>query len=225
MIKFAAGPEEAEQILRRIYAENPRHWPHGLSVGHFDDGCYLIREKSSNHAVGVAGFQKRHETSPQGVPQLVGYYSIGILPEYRRRGFAKEAVARLLREKSAGVDVVRALVVATNAPSLALARHLPVTLEIKQAAAIPASAANPFSQVASEHGNMKPWAPPLQLPASEPSWEQRNTLPRNFSKWQQNQELSTPNVPMSYWVAWMLRNVMGKPPGQDYRQQMAGGVR
>lgn len=116
---------EAEDILRRIYDENPSYWPNGLSVGHFDGGLWLVREKSSSAAVGFVGWQERPERSARGL-RKVGYYSIGVLPEYRGNGFAREAVGRLIGMKSASVDEVRALVKQHNEPSLRLAASLRV---------------------------------------------------------------------------------------------------
>lgn len=116
---------EADSILRRIYTENPSYWPNGLSVGHFDGGLWLVREKSSSAAVGFVGWQERQERSPAGL-RKVGYYSIGVLPAFRGNGFAREAVGKLLGMKSASVDEVRALVKQHNEPSLRLAASLQV---------------------------------------------------------------------------------------------------
>ena len=143
------GLKEARQIMDRIYQENPKHWPNGLTPEHFDGGVYLVREKQSNAAVGFAGWQERNEFkkfSRSSDPQLdrssrmfgmdaikVGYYSIGVLPEYRRNGFAKEALQKLISQKSAGVDKVRAMIMATNKPSLALADRLGVEKQVKAA--------------------------------------------------------------------------------------------
>jgi RimJ/RimL family protein N-acetyltransferase len=128
------GLDEACQIMRRIYDENPSHWPNGLSAGHFDGGLYLIREKQSSVPAGFCGWQERIEPSKQyPFLQKIGYYSIGILPEYRRNGFAREAVSKIVQLKSAGVDKVRALIMASNNPSLALADDLGVEKVIKLA--------------------------------------------------------------------------------------------
>jgi L-amino acid N-acyltransferase YncA len=60
----------------------------------------------------------------------VGYYSVAILPEHRQNGYAKEAVAKLIGIKAAGVDVVRAMICAANIPSLALAESLGVQVKL-----------------------------------------------------------------------------------------------
>ena len=109
-----------EDIMQRIYQENPSYWPDGLSVVGHDD-LYMIRQATTNEPVGFTGWQFRNEDGKR-----VGYYSIGILPEYRQNGFAKEAVAKLMQVKAAEVDIVKAYVAPHNAPSLALAESLGV---------------------------------------------------------------------------------------------------
>lgn len=134
----------ADRVLQQIYEENPTHWPYGLTRGHFDGGLYLVQEKNAGAIVGFVGWQEREEpkkiASGPKVGQhalfdvdRVGYYSIGILPEYRGNRFAKSAVAQLIRLKSANVDKVRALVMASNEPSLGLARSLGVETLVKRA--------------------------------------------------------------------------------------------
>lgn len=112
--------------------EKPAHWPNGLSAAHFDGGLYLIREKQSSVPIGFTGFQVRLEKQA-GRRCRTGYYSIGILPEYRNDGYAKEAVAKLLSMKSASVDQMRAMIVSDNSPSIRLAQSLGVPAIIKQA--------------------------------------------------------------------------------------------
>lgn len=112
------GREEVRDIMHRIYNENPSYWPYGLSIaGH--DAVYLIRDNMTKAAAGFVGWQQRRESG-----KLVGSYSIGILPEYRNKGFAKEAVAKIIREKAAGVDEVRSYVVPHNSRSKGLAETL-----------------------------------------------------------------------------------------------------
>lgn len=117
------------EIMQRIYNEQPSYWPHGCNMAMFEsngpsDSVYLIRKSASGEPVGFTGWQERDE---DGVK--VGYYAIGILPEYRNNGFAKKAVAKLIGIKSAGVDCVRAFVMAHNAPSIALANSLHVQVK------------------------------------------------------------------------------------------------
>jgi ElaB/YqjD/DUF883 family membrane-anchored ribosome-binding protein len=118
-VKEASALSEATDILGNIYDENPKHWPNGLTADHFDGGLYLIRKSASHEPVGFVGWQERREGMDK-----IGYYSIGIKPEHRRHGFAKEAISKLVSEKAASVDVVRALVESTNKPSINLASKL-----------------------------------------------------------------------------------------------------
>jgi GNAT superfamily N-acetyltransferase len=128
----ASSLGEAKGIMERIRSENPSYWPHGLSAEHFDDGLYLIREKTASTPVGFCGFQRRLDLDGDR-PVVTGYYSIGVLPEYRRHGFAKEAVSKLLSMKSARCDRMRAMIVASNTPSLKLADSLGVEKLVKSA--------------------------------------------------------------------------------------------
>lgn len=124
--------KEARRILNTIQAENPSYWPYGLFPDAFDGGLYLIREKRSNMACGFCGWQDRFEKQA-GRRIKVGYYSIGILPEFRGNHFAKEAVSKLIAYKAASVDQVRALIMAHNKPSMALAQSLGVPVQVKTA--------------------------------------------------------------------------------------------
>ena len=120
----------ADRILTRIYDENPKHWPNGLSREHFDSGLYLVKQSSTQEPVGFVGWQSRREKG-----ENVGYYAIGILPEHRRQGFAKKAVAEIMRKKAATCDKIKAMIVETNTPSIALAESLGVEKKLEKAAA------------------------------------------------------------------------------------------
>lgn len=112
---------ECENIMKRIYDEDPSYWPHGLDIAAHDGGVYMIREASTKKPIGFTGWQERMQGNTK-----VGFYSIGILPEYRNNGYAKQAVAKLISIKAANVDRVQALVMKHNKPSLALAESLQV---------------------------------------------------------------------------------------------------
>ena len=112
---------ECEEIMDKIYKENPSYWPEGLQIkGHHD--LYMIREASTRKAIGFTGWQ---EFVKEG-GKKVGYYTIGILPDYRHNGFAKEAVRKLIRKKASGVDRVEAYIAPHNRPSINLANRLGV---------------------------------------------------------------------------------------------------
>lgn len=115
---------ECSQIMDRIYHENPSYWPNGLNIAGHDGGVYLIRKAASREPIGFCGWQTRDD---QG--KKVGYYSIGILNEYRRNGYAKAAIAQLIQKRASEVDEVRAFVVPHNNPSSQLASLLGVCIE------------------------------------------------------------------------------------------------
>jgi len=123
--------KEAKDILRDIYEENPKHWPHGLYPEQMDGGLYLVREASTKEPVGFVGWQERIEDFKK-----IGYYSVGIKQAHRRSGYAKAAVKKLIQEKSARVDRVKALIVEGNEPSVGLAENLEVEVDLKKSAAL-----------------------------------------------------------------------------------------
>lgn len=121
--------EQVRTIMRKIHDENPAYWPYGLSADQFDSGgLYLVQKQASSEPVGFVGWQKFNEEG-----RRVGYYAIGILPEFREQGFAKQAVAGVLREIGDSCDEVKALIMASNAPSKALARSVGVPIVEKAA--------------------------------------------------------------------------------------------
>jgi RimJ/RimL family protein N-acetyltransferase len=113
---------QCEQIMRRIYEEEPSYWPYGIDVASHDE-LFLIRKKGSMEPVGFVGWQRIKEDDG-----VTGYYSIGILPEYRQNGFAKAAVSQMLQTKAATVDRVKAFIVKGNNKSIGLAKTLGVPI-------------------------------------------------------------------------------------------------
>lgn len=121
--------DKVAQLLESIRSERPEHWPYGLSADMFDPGdLYLISKSASEDPVGFVGWQERDLEG-----QRVGLYSIGVLPQHRHQGIAKEAVHQLLSRKAANVDRIAALVVDGNVPSEKLAASLGVPLLKKEA--------------------------------------------------------------------------------------------
>jgi len=119
MFKKAANQGDivvAQNILDSIYKERPDHWPNGLTARHFDGGLYLIQKQANATPVGFVGWQEREEDG-----KSIGYYSVGVLPEHRRSGFAKEAVAQLIEKKAGTFSEVKALIVKGNKASKVLA--------------------------------------------------------------------------------------------------------
>jgi RimJ/RimL family protein N-acetyltransferase len=123
--KSASAKAECDNIMQRIYDEDPSYWPNGLDSAMMDGGTYMVRSASTNEPVGFVGWQERNRGS-----RKIGYYSVGILNEHRRNGYAKKAVALLINEKVAGVDEVHALIKANNSASRALAECLPVKQQL-----------------------------------------------------------------------------------------------
>lgn len=121
--------------MQQVHDERPEFWPHGLSTAHFDGGLWLIRKQASGEPAGFVGWQERREDG-----RRVGYYSVGVLPSYRGHGMAKLAVNKLLAEKAARVDVVRALIDNRNEASKGLARALqtehPIDVELVKSAGV-----------------------------------------------------------------------------------------
>lgn len=121
-----SGRDECERIMKRIYEEDPSYWPHGLSIdGH--QNVYLVKDAATQTPVGFVGWQEFTEWPMK----KVGSYSIGILPEYRGNSYATGAVSKLLQEKAAGVDEVRAYVVHENIKSHGLANKLGIKIHEK----------------------------------------------------------------------------------------------
>lgn len=120
----SSDKETCRSIMRQIYEEDPSYWPYGLDMDGLDGGSYLVRQASTGKPVGFVGWQERRE----GLDK-VGSYAIGILPEFRGNGMAKKAIAKLIQEKAAGVDKVRAYVKPHNQPSLDLAKSLGIEIQ------------------------------------------------------------------------------------------------
>lgn len=128
-LRQAAGfpQDKVASVLEAIRSERPEHWPYGLTPGHFQDGnLWVLAKSASGDPVGFVGWQEREEHG-----ERVGLYSVGLLPEYRRMGLAKQAVSHVVGGKRASVDRVEALVVKTNEPSKALAQA--VGVKVKEA--------------------------------------------------------------------------------------------
>ncbi|MEG1543576.1 MAG: GNAT family N-acetyltransferase [Tannerellaceae bacterium] len=117
--------DECQHVIDRIVSEEPGYWPYGCNIDDMDGGCYLIRTGHTKQAAGFVGWQDRRRSGKR-----IGYYAIGVLPEYRGMGFAKEAVSRIIAEKATHCDAVRAYVNTNNTPSRALASSLGVRTEL-----------------------------------------------------------------------------------------------
>lgn len=119
-------------VMDKIYKEAPWKWPFGLSSQQHES-LYMVRSASTNEPVGFVGWQELKEEGKK-----VGYYSVGILPEFRKMGYAKQAVDNLIHLKKASVDFIKALIVEGNNESTALAKSLDINFELmnKKASAL-----------------------------------------------------------------------------------------
>lgn len=112
--------EQAQSIMDTIYKDNPSYWPYGLDVKSHDY-VYLIKDNMTKKACGFVGWQSHVDCDTS---DRIGSYTIGILPEYRNRGLAKEAVAKIVQKHGKNVDRVCSYVVKGNTASENLAKSL-----------------------------------------------------------------------------------------------------
>lgn len=112
---------DIDSILDTIYKENPSHWPYGLYKEGFDH-IYVVRDNMTKQAAGFTGWQFGYLDDFPG--QKLGLYSIGLLPEFRGKGLAKEAVAKIVKAHGDNCDKVVAYIVESNEPSKRLAESL-----------------------------------------------------------------------------------------------------
>lgn len=124
--------KEIQRMMDIVYRENPSYWPYGISATEDAGDLWLIRDKMTKKAAGWAGWQEVHKNGKK-----TGYYHIGILPEFREKGLAKEAVFKVIQSKINNVDEVKAFIVPTNQKSMYLAMSLGVPYVHKVASVIP----------------------------------------------------------------------------------------
>lgn len=157
--------DKVASLLEGIRAENPEYWSNGLGLRHFAgprDGLWLMVKEASSDPVGFVGWQH--------IPQdgeAVGYYSIGVKPEYRRQGLAKQAVAAVISEKRATVDRVVALVAKDNTPSQGLWHSLGGDIHMKLAAGKADFFKTLFKEIAIRGGSGVGMASALDLAANK----------------------------------------------------------
>lgn len=143
--------EAFDKILSGVYRDNPQWWPYGLKRAQFDES-FAVRDPKSGAYCGFTGWQFRHDDA--GKP--VGYYAVGILPEFRRQGLAKRALQEMFTQhKPKHVNSIKAFIVPGNTPSCELARQLGVPVQHKSANLHTCLAGTTFQQM----------VPAPQLPA------------------------------------------------------------
>lgn len=113
------GKTTLQDVLSLIEKEQPSYWPNGLNTGLYNgsgDNLTALTDKEGN-VVGFLGWQERGGT---------GYYSVGLLPEYRKKGIASRLLPDYIKEMNTRNLPVKATIDKDNAPSLALADKLGV---------------------------------------------------------------------------------------------------
>lgn len=113
-------PHELSPILQEIYDSNPEAWPYGLGAEMFDE-IYPIQHEGVN--AGFTAWQRRRDPD---TGNRVGFYAVGVVPAHQRKGLAHTALRKMIDEKPADIDEVRAFIVPQNKPSLGLAGKLGV---------------------------------------------------------------------------------------------------
>lgn len=91
------SPDPVDELFSKIYNENPEYWKYGLSKELFNghgDKIFLLNEKGKpNKVIGFVGIQKYR---PDNEGKMVHGLSVGLLPEYRGKGFARKSIISLL---------------------------------------------------------------------------------------------------------------------------------
>ena len=113
------GGSTLEDVLSFIEKETPSYWPNGLNTGLYNGSGDNITGLSDGdgNIVGFLGWQERGGT---------GYYSVGLLPEYRKKGIASKLLPSYIKEMNTHDLPVKATINKDNAPSLALADKIGV---------------------------------------------------------------------------------------------------
>lgn len=85
-----------DKIFDEIYSEKPEYWENGLNRDLFTglgDKIILLSDKDKD--MGFIGFQKYRRAKNNKLGTAV---SVGILPEYRGKGLAREVLTQIIPE-------------------------------------------------------------------------------------------------------------------------------
>lgn len=116
-----------DDILKRIYDEQPAWWPFGLRRSMMDR-AFVIHDPDSQQPAGFTGWQFRGTADK---PEA--YYAVGLLPEYRGKGLAQAALSEMFRDHTPPGHTIKAYIVPGNTASTRLAERLGVPVQHKAA--------------------------------------------------------------------------------------------
>lgn len=120
---LADKPDDMESVMDALLKAEPKFWPYGLHPDMFDS---LNEIRHDGKLAGFTAWQFR-ENGRDEPP--VGYYAVGVLPQYRRKGLASKALKSMLASKPAHIGEVRAFIHPDNKPSIELAKKLGVKVQ------------------------------------------------------------------------------------------------
>lgn len=116
-------PTRVDNLFKTIYSEKPEYWPCGLSRNQFNgigDRVILLQDKDND--IGFIGLQKYRKDQNDNLGNVI---SIALLPEYRKKGLAKQMLLKtiptILQPEDGNIiwSVNR-----NNEPSINLAKNL-----------------------------------------------------------------------------------------------------
>lgn len=87
-------PTRVDNLFKTIYSEKPEYWPCGLSRNQFNgigDKIILLQDKDND--IGFIGLQKYRKDQNDNLGNVI---SIALLPEYRKKGLAKQMLLQTI---------------------------------------------------------------------------------------------------------------------------------
>lgn len=215
-------------VMQEVYTERPEFWPYGLTPNHFKSYNPVI----DTDTMKVAGFVGWQELSAEE-GKKVGYYSVGLLPEFRGKGHAYKAVKSLIADKRASVSEVRALIHQDNVPSIKLAERLGVPADVGD---FDSKSANRWSQLVNLLGRATKGTGRTRAAAQAAAlgaagvglaeWENRTLLEDADDKLKGiNRVLGlTAGLGMRYFPKTSLGGITGKQVAQFMTDRVSKGV-
>ena len=87
-------PTRVDKLFKTIYSEKPEYWPCGLSRNQFNgigDRVILLQDKDND--IGFIGLQKYRKDQNDNLGNVI---SVALLPEYRKKGLAKQMLLKTI---------------------------------------------------------------------------------------------------------------------------------